>query len=212
MWDTNPMPSSHRGVFWVLDRLVMKDDTWAVFRDKEQQWPEDRRNGALNKTPKNSENLPMWCYCISMVRLSPRSAGRKAPMNWKQAVWHVLVPDAPWMLSPVKNTFGTASCFWHWPNPDMWFEGNVIWRLSREQQERGCSTKEDNPGARGGSCPGRDGVLIGRSQYHSHHRRQVLWLQWPFSGAGPRWGTKDPVGATETLLPSELLQKTVEKF
>lgn len=28
----------------------------------------------------------------------------------------------------------------------------------------------------------------------------------------PGEGTKDPVGATETLLPSELLQKTVEKF
>lgn len=145
-----------------------------------------------------------------MVQLSPRSAVEESTyeQNRKQPMWHILVPNVPCMLSPIKNTFGTASA-----KSRHMIEGNVIWRLSREQQEKGCSTKEGNPGARGGSCPGV-GMVSSQAGVSN-----TITTEGKCSGSSdlpvvqvPGEGTKDPVGATKTLLLSELLQKTVEKF
>lgn len=87
----------------------------------------------------------------------------------------------------------------------MLLEGNVTQRLSREQQERTCSTKDVTPGARGGSCPGRDGVLTSTTattESKCSGSSDLPVVQVP-GGDG---------GAAKTLLPSELLQKTTEKF
>lgn len=84
-------------------------------------------------------------------------------------------------LSPANNISGTASYFCHWPNPDISEECErnlVAWRLLREQQERGCSTKENNPGAGVVAVLVGVNVLTSRNQCHSHQRSQVEWLQW----------------------------------
>lgn len=89
----------------------------------------------------------------------------------------------------------------------MWFED------CQESSKRSRSTKEGNPGARGGSCPGV-GMVSSPAGVSN-----TITTEGKYSGSSdlpvvqvPGEGTKDPVGATKTLLLSELLQKTVEKF
>lgn len=181
---------------WVLGKILMKDDLWAVFRDKEQrQKAREQKEWCIKWNTKNLRKFAhMVVTALAWSRsLRPAVEESAYEQDRNQPVWPVLVPDVPCTLSPVKNTFGTPSCFCHWLNSDMWFDGNAIWRLSGEQQERGCSMKGGTPGAKGGSCPGRDCVL---SQYHSCHRRQVPWLQnLPVVQVpgGDGWDSKDPV-------------------
>lgn len=205
MWGTNPMPSSHRVLFWVLGKLLMKDDIWAVFRDREQKWPENRRNGALNKTQKNSEICQCGAYCICMVQLSLRSAVEDitCEQNRKQPVWHILVPDVPYMLPPVENTLGTESCF-------CWLQRWDLKQMCLEDCQE-SSKREPAPRKMSLQEPGVGAVLVGMVSSPVPQPPQKasalapVTFQWCRSQMGM-------VGTAKTLLPSELLQKTIEKF
>lgn len=112
------------------------------------------------------------------------------------------ISDVPCTLSPNNNTSGTASYFCRWPNPDVSeeSEGNLVaWRLLREQQKRGCSTKDDNPAAAavlvrvvsspaGVSAPvTKEGKWAGSSD--SHHVLQTVWCR------SAKWGVRSEVNA-----------------
>lgn len=205
MWSTNPIPSSHRVLFGVLRKILMQDDIWAVFRDKEQKRPEKRRNGALNKTPKKLRKFAhMVLTALAWSSYLSDQLWRKAPMNRTANS----LCDTFWcLMSPVRCPQSRTHLAQHHASAigqiqtcdlvEIWFEdcqesnkrGAVPWKMALQE-------------------PGVGAVLVGMVS-PVPHRRQVLWLQWPSSGAGPSWGW---LGQQRPCYPQSSYRKLQKSF
>lgn len=155
MSGTNPMPSSHRVLFWILGKLLMKDDIWAVFRDREKKWPENRRNSALNKTPKTQKFAHVVLTALARSSSLSDQLWGTSPVNRTEnnlcdTFWCLM---SPCVLPPVENTLGIASCFF-WLQRCYWKE---MWLKDCQESSKG------GPAPRKMSLqePGVGAVLVG---------------------------------------------------